>query len=228
MRHLSDAILNGYADGDLDDVERGRAERHLAECAGCRAAVSATRALMARAGALPRDVAPPPEAWSAVRAAIRARRVVPLDPGATSPGVAGARSRPVWLRWPSLAAAALLLVALSAAVTARLVGGGAPSRQAAAAADPALPAGSTAAIDAQYAAVASSLARALEERRSTLSPETRAVVTRNLAVIDQAIREARDALARDPGNRDLVDILSASYEQKVDLLRRTAELLPRS
>ncbi|MDQ3697112.1 MAG: hypothetical protein M3373_03665, partial [Gemmatimonadota bacterium] len=87
---------------------------------------------------------------------------------------------------------------------------------------------SFAAAEAEYMEVSASLAATVRERRSTLAPETVAAVERSLTIIDQAIGEARAALARDPGNHDLVEILSASYEQKVDLLRRATELLPRS
>ena len=41
---------------------------------------------------------------------------------------------------------------------------------------------------------------------------------------DSAIAEARAALLADPNNGMLVDLLSASYQRKLDLLRRTSEL----
>jgi len=42
--------------------------------------------------------------------------------------------------------------------------------------------------------------------------------------IDEAILEARNALARDPANKMLIEMLSGTYRQKVDLLRRTTEM----
>jgi hypothetical protein len=57
-----------------------------------------------------------------------------------------------------------------------------------------------------------------------LSPATVRVVERSLATIDTAIAEARAALASDPANRSLVEILSANYERKVELLQRATEL----
>jgi hypothetical protein len=51
---------------------------------------------------------------------------------------------------------------------------------------------------------------------------------RTLRVIDEAIAEARAALAADPSNRTLLDVLSANYEQKVELLRRASELPART
>jgi hypothetical protein len=57
-----------------------------------------------------------------------------------------------------------------------------------------------------------------------LAPETVVQLRASLRTIDEAILEARNALARDPANRVLIEMLSASYRQKVDLLRRTTEM----
>ena len=48
---------------------------------------------------------------------------------------------------------------------------------------------------------------------------TVALLERNLAVIDAAIRESRDALARDPANAELRALFAAAARQKVELLR---------
>ena len=45
-----------------------------------------------------------------------------------------------------------------------------------------------------------------------------------LRTVDEAILEARNALARDPANKTLIEMLSGTYRQKVDLLRRTTEM----
>ncbi len=83
-------------------------------------------------------------------------------------------------------------------------------------------------IDAQYVPVASDLATLLDAHRAELAPSTVATVERSLRTIDQAIAEARDALAHDPNNSDLAHMLSSGYEQKIDLLRRTTQLMARS
>jgi hypothetical protein len=46
------------------------------------------------------------------------------------------------------------------------------------------------------------------------------VVRRNLAIIDQAIRESRVALAADPQSGFLLEQLDRAYGRKVGLLRR--------
>lgn len=80
------------------------------------------------------------------------------------------------------------------------------------------------AVDNNYAATVAELREALEGQRAALAPSTVRTVERSLAVIDSAIAEARNALAADPANAALVDILSAHYERKVDLLQRATEL----
>jgi hypothetical protein len=69
------------------------------------------------------------------------------------------------------------------------------------------------------------LGRILDERRGELDSATVAVLEKNLAVIDQAIRQSREALARDPRSRFLDQQLNSALDKKVELLR-TAALLP--
>ena len=80
------------------------------------------------------------------------------------------------------------------------------------------------ATEGEYARTIDELRTAFEAQRSQLSPGTVNTVLRSLAVVDSAIAEARSALLADPNNRTLVDLLSASYQRKLDLLRRTSEL----
>jgi hypothetical protein len=65
----------------------------------------------------------------------------------------------------------------------------------------------------------------VRERRSLLDTATKAVIQRNLAVIDSAIAQSRAALAADPNSRFLNEQLNSVLGQKVELLR-TAALLP--
>ena len=71
---------------------------------------------------------------------------------------------------------------------------------------------------------ASMLQDLLDQQESALAPETVAQLKTSLRTIDEAIVEARNALARDPSNKLLVEMLSANYKQKVDLLRRSTEI----
>jgi len=69
------------------------------------------------------------------------------------------------------------------------------------------------------------LRRVLTERRGELDSTTVAVVEGNLAVIDMAIKQSREALKRDPRSRFLGDQLNSALDKKLELLR-TAALLP--
>jgi hypothetical protein len=80
------------------------------------------------------------------------------------------------------------------------------------------------AVDKNYVATIRELRETLDAQRSKLAPSTIRTLETSLGVIDAAIAEARAALAADPANQALVDILSARYERQVDLLQRATEL----
>ena len=71
---------------------------------------------------------------------------------------------------------------------------------------------------------AAALQDLLDQQETALAPETVAQLKASLRTIDEAILEARNALARDPNNTLLIEMLSANYKQKVDLLRRSTEM----
>ena len=182
------------------------------------------RDLQRRTAGLSREIAPPPEAWDAIKAQI--------DMESASRRVSSLARRPLWQRPSSLAAAAILLVAGASITTALLINGrvkrdaapviaksdtisnpGAPSTLA-----------EFTAVENDYISTANRLSAIIESGRTDLAPETVAKLRESLRVIDAAILEARRALAADPANQALMEILSTSYSQKVDLLRRTAEM----
>jgi hypothetical protein len=80
------------------------------------------------------------------------------------------------------------------------------------------------ALENDYIATVNQLTAVLDSRQSDLSPETVAKLRESVRVIDAAIIEARRALAQDPSNKDLMEMLAASYTQKVDLLKRTTAM----
>ena len=219
--HIDFEMLNDYADDLLPASERVRVEQHVAACAECRREWVALRELLDLTAAAPRSIEPPSDDWTALRAELERRKEVVLPSS-------GRHAHPAWRRRAMLAAAALALVASSSAVTAIVMRGRAPAEVAVAPGtqrvdSPALPVAYSA-TEADYLRTVAELAEALEAQRPSLAPSTIATVERSLRVIDDAIAEARDALANDPGNRVLVDILSANYERKLELLKRAAEL----
>ena len=53
-------------------VPRAESREHLEACAECRATLDRVQRLIESAQALPREVAPPPEIWSALQARVKA------------------------------------------------------------------------------------------------------------------------------------------------------------
>jgi hypothetical protein len=83
------------------------------------------------------------------------------------------------------------------------------------------------AVTSLYDREIASLRRMLETRRAELDTATVRVLEENLTIIDGAIEQSRQALARDPNSMFLVDHLNEALGRKVQLLR-TVTLLPSS
>ncbi len=167
-------------------------------------------ALEARVANLPRAI-DPPDVWSEIRAAIQTDSITPIS------GAAGrAASTRFWQR-PGfmIAATAAIIAATSASTVIALRRDPVPVI--------AQPASFVqfATRENNYIETASRLQSLVESDKSTLSPETVAKLRKSIAIIDAAIMEARQALAADPANKELMDMLSSSYDKKVDLLRRS-------
>jgi anti-sigma-K factor RskA len=217
-------LLDDYVTGDLTEEARPPVEDHVTTCALCAAEVESLKRILARAAELPKSIDPPVDAWSNIRSAIS------RDESAVTANNPVSRSG-IWQRRYVLAAAAILVAVLSSAGTAvymngRYSGVGASHAVADNASTEATPATLAAFTieENNYLRTASMLQDLLDQQEASLAPETVAQLKASLRTIDEAILEARNALARDPANKLLVEMLSASYRQKVDLLRRTTEL----
>jgi hypothetical protein len=221
--HLAFDQLNDLADGTADATSVRSAREHLAACASCAEQVTALRALSAETSRLPREIAPPPELWTSIRAGLAPRTTRAFR----------------WTTGRRLAAAGLLVAASSSILTMlalrakdrmleRTAVAVAPSAAPASApSSGALPA-RVASAERGYARDVDALRRTLDERRDSLAPSTVATVERSLRIADSAIAEARAALARDPANGVLASLFLSNYERKIDLLRRATELAPRT
>lgn len=66
----------------------------------------------------------------------------------------------------------------------------------------------------------------VKEKRQQLKPETIDIIEQNLKVIDEAIRQSRAALEKDPGSRLLTQQLDRARAKKIALLRIAALLPP--
>ncbi|HEY8553718.1 MAG TPA: anti-sigma factor [Burkholderiales bacterium] len=105
MSEHPEELLPWYANDTLEGAERERVERHLADCAHCRAELELLRAVRREVKAL--DAAPPPGELARARLLKEARR-----------------SRPARWRWmPVALAASLALIVIQAAVLVSLLPG---------------------------------------------------------------------------------------------------------
>jgi anti-sigma-K factor RskA len=214
--HLTTDRLTEYVDGLLDPSDVADVERHLSVCAGCARDLSRMRALLGAASSLPRAIEPPSGTWSAIRDAIEARKVATLP-------VAGA-SRPRKLAWRWLAAASVLVVVATGSIIA--------FRQTANRSHPATAytlSSRTASvvammIDRHYVPAIDQLTASLRDTLGHAQRKNVPAVARSLVIVDSAIAETRAALIRDPGNRNIADLLAANYQRKLDLLKRASEL----
>jgi len=187
-------LLDGYIDGTLSPDTLAQVEAHLAGCADCLREVAAIRALVGEARSLPRSILPERDLWTGIET-----RLAPVAP--TAP-------RRRWYQPLVLLAAAIFL--LIAGATLATVFQRRTSSQ-------------FALEQERYAQATADLARKLVDDPAHLSASTRAVVERNLAIVDQAIREAEDALASDPGNAELEQMVLARYAQRLALLKHATE-----
>lgn len=156
--------------------------------------------LQSHVDGLPRAIEAPRDLWPSIDA-----RLVP-------------RTRARLRRAVFQLAAAVALVALSSAATWFLV------RRTA---SPVIVA--TAPVDREGLARLARAGDVMEEGLGStdLAPETRAVLARNLVVIDSAIVECQRALDADPGSPVLAGLLRAAHRQRVEFLQQAARL-PRS
>jgi hypothetical protein len=222
--HLSEEELHDAADGAIagDDP---RVARHVAHCADCRSDVERIRDLLARAAALPKAIDPPEDLWSGIQSRLRPTGAGAGDP----PARAIPTRRSAWTdrRWLAAAAAVLLVVASSGITALVMTQRGdnlvADGGRGAVIGQPAESAATFQTVSAEYDRMDRELAALLSSQREKLQPETVAKVERNLAIIDDAIAEIRQALREDPGNDALHQLLKASYGQKAALLRQVSQ-----
>jgi anti-sigma factor RsiW len=221
--------LSDYLDDELAVDERAAVDAHLGECAECTRTLAELQEVVARAAAL-RPALPPRDLWNGIAETINSERRSTRAPRRFS------------FTLPELAAAGLLLAMLSGGgVALWLTRQGAPAGVARDASEVrngrtestdalvelislpgAVPASDYG--DAQYDAAVADLERALRSGRGRLDETTVAVVEENLAIIDRAIAEARNALGTDPSNSYLSGHLMQAQRRKLALLRQATAL----
>jgi anti-sigma factor RsiW len=229
--------LSAYRDGELTVEQRAACAAHLAECAECREAFEDIEAVisMVRADG---DSMPKDDLWPGIFARITAVRdgsATAVDGGSVLPFEAkGRKRRQITFTLPQLALAASLLIAVSSAVAYVAAGRSAGTPPLAyetpilavaeLAAAPVVQATPANFADAQFDQAVADLERTLVEQRDQLDPRTIVVIERNLRTIDEAIRQAREALDKDPSNTFLNSHLAEARKRKIELLRRATSI----
>ena len=207
--------LSEYLDDELSPAERGALEAHLGGCEECTATLEGLRRVTARARALG-DRPPARDLWPAIAASL----VEPKELRFRSP-------RRLSVPVPALAAAAVAFLVIGASMVwlLRSPGGitGGPAPVAVNPAPTVSPAGIGRA-SLRYDAAVAELQQVLDQGRSRLKPETVKVLEQKLALIDRAIVDAQEALAKDPASVYLNDHLTETRLRKLELLRRAAAL----
>ena len=217
IRHL----LDDYVTGELTEDARGPVADHIRSCEICSGEVESLKGILAQAADLPRSIDPPAYAWLNIRSAIERDQ----EALSTHPGM----SESFWRRPYVLAAAVVLAAVLSSGGTALYLNSRSTDSSRATASNTGNGANPATFVaftieENNYLRNVAVLQDLLDQQEALLAPETVAQLKASLRTIDEAILEARSALARDPANKMLIEMLSGTYRQKMDLMRRTAEM----
>ena len=145
------------------------------------------------------------------------------------PGIEEAINRPKRSPWTPLlaqAAAVVMLVGASSLVTYTLVK---EDPQVIEVTRPGLAASQAAFSNSgflgdEYRMARGSVSAQLNRELERLSPEARADIERNLAVIRQAISDINQALAKEPDNELLQELLANAYREEVAIMQRVGTL----
>jgi hypothetical protein len=221
MHDMTTRQLSDFVDGELTATESAAVGAHLTHCAECRTVVEQLRGISAAAGALPGTL-PAADLWPGIESRIvmagAARPVAPVE--------TLSRRRRVTFTLPQLAAAAVLLMLLTGGIVFVLRPASPPAETPIAGSVPPLADGvvPAALADASFDNAVADLERILAAGRGRLDPDTVRVLEQNLATIDAAIEQSRQALEADPANAFLNSHFVSARQRKIALLRRATAL----
>lgn len=211
--HLTEEERQTLADGSMSADRADVARAHLRVCAECSVDAARLERLVMGAREMENPTSDLAELWPGIRARIESTKVVTLAPDS-------APERRSWRRLVLTMApvAAALVVATWLGVRVRNTPSTPPSVER----RPDTTSSIVFAADSvrAYEEEAQILLNRLQLTRSMLDPGAAAAIDKDLAVIDSAIAEVQTAIARDPRNPALRQLLATSYRQKIDVLKR--------
>lgn len=194
MTQHIDDYMDEFLDGALDTEARRAVESHLAECETCRTTLLQAERLMQLAHELPAERAPMRDLWPDIE-----QRIQP------------ARTMPAWLKATAAAAVIGIVFASGMLADRRLGTSTAPMNQQA---DVPLENARQVLSDAQISLVS----------KAGYEPETEATVLRNLLLINLAIRDIETALADNPSDARLREMLTTLYARENEILNRATHM----
>lgn len=218
-----DAMLNDYVDGLLRGEALEAFEREMEMDPALRQEVHALRELLHEAATLPASIEPSRDLWQGIEERITRR-------GGTGGVTPFPRGRaPFWGGLSALAAAAAVTLVAGLSYWNQ-----APSPEPVPAVAVAIePPPSTEAerlmaewklaqekADEAYRQARAGLLDALEARRDSIPPETDAALRETMAIVDNAVNELTVALADDPQNPALLNMLVATREKELNVLEQ--------
>ncbi len=203
--------LNAWVDGELSPDEVQVFEAELAANPALKQEAELLQQLLADAKDLPREIQPDHNLWQGIAKQIEA-------PAENLHG----NNRMVWFS-SVIAVAAMVLLAISLFYQVM------PTQQnGGRAGDPVdeLAAGSLALreADGQYLKARNELMKSITDRETPLSETTMAVLDENMAIIDGAVGEIRQAMLEDPNNPRLLDMFMATRSKELALLEDMVRL----
>ncbi len=235
MSRFSDAELHDYLDGELDPTAVDAIESALDDAT--RARLDSLRAARRALSELPTEAAPPSDLWPSIEARIASSSARESEPIPLVTPLA----RPTWTTGRQLLAASVVLLAIAGSYALGAARSGpAPAPTAVAERGGTgesmgetpveVPAAGPLSGDVILTIDRASeeLEAVLREGASRLQPDTREILETSLATIDQAIAEARAALAADPGSPLVERRLVQALQFKLGVLRQGVSAVQRA
>ena len=223
--HIDETRLNDYLEGLVTEEAARDVEAHLASCEECHDRLATLERLVSEMGDLPDEATPPRDLWPDIRSRMDAgvesedEGVVPLRVGQPS------GERRFSFSMGQLLAASIALAFISGGTVWMVLNGSGGRDAGTLATEVARPTNVVPAMLAattEYEQAIASLESVLDQGKSLLDPETLATIEESLRIIDQAINEARRALAEDPNNDLLNRLLIQNQQSKLRVLRHAS------
>jgi len=226
--------IQELTDGTLGAIRKAELERHLDECATCRAFAADLRAIRNATASL-EPLAPPDGVWLQLAGRLMQEGRVSLPPAQPS---APARHAALL----AIAAALVLAVGASIVMLVPEFRSNNASQPPAVAASPQpgneAPGAAVQSVETEFRLAeqhyqnaiagleqAARLDQASADQNAAIDPQTAAMLQKSLQVIDQAIAESRSALRSEPQSAPARDSLFGALRRKVALLQDTIALM---